>query len=1179
MSGRSRRVVQNKAAASVAAALEKLNAAKSGAKRVETFELKEEEAVYDVVDDESYAQLANKRRIEADDFIEDDAGEGEYMDTGEDELFGSAAPDEAAAAGGKGKKRKGADKDGAAAKRQAAEEAAKASRNKERLQQMFAKAAAQKPSAAKVDDAAGDDLLEGILSGLGGDGPAPAAAAAAASRAQPAAGNAFSRGRPAAQQPAAAKTFARGSLAAGRGGAGSGGSTAAAAAAAPSRPAAASAAGLKRKLEQPPERSFSFDAGAAAAGGDADDDAELAAAEGGAAGDDAGQEFSFALPGGEPDVADNPFDASTAASGAAAAAAAAADAPAASPSAAGAAPADDDEAAPSGTPAAAAAAGGRRFADDVPAGPGAAASPATGWMEVYGQEGEEQRGGAAAAAAAAAADGAAVEAGPDGLEADGQGGVPFFFMDAYESYDRPDTVYLFGKVASSSSGSSTPSKSPGSSSSAATWQSCCVVVPNLHRSVLFVPAPSVFDDASGELAALEAAVAADPSRRMELLQALHARCGELKAEIRALMLSHGVKAMRLMPVKRSYAFEDPAIPQREQWVLKVRYSAALPALPLGLSGSHFVAVAGAQTSSLEALLVKRGLRGPGWATLTSPTRREGSGMVSWCKVELLLANAKAIQPAAPGTPLAGRPAPPLTVASLSLRLHMDPKSRSQEILAASVVHLAGVSPDAPTPKSVWGSPQALRHFSVVRKLEGRPWPAGFEALVASENASPRGRLNGGAMLATAPNERALLGCLLARLAAVDADVLLGHNIGAFELAVLLGRLQAHKVQLWSRLGRLKRSSFPKLTGGGHTFGGGAGPGVLSVLAGRLLCDTYLSARELVREVDYTLATLARSLLGQARSEVAPAELPARFESAQGLRQLLLLGESDAWLALGLAFTLSVLPLSKQLSVVSGSLWSRTLQGARAQRIEMLLLHEFHARKFILPDKLSQRDRAALAEQRAAAAASGKRKAKKKAAAAEEEEYEGPAPPDDELEPEEEEQGAQPAAAAVGLSKKSGGKGPQYAGGLVLEPKRGLYDSFVIMLDFNSLYPSIIQEYNICFTTVKRPAPGELAALPSGADAGGAGQLAPLPTVIQGLVRRRREVKAQMKHCRDPVLLQQLTIRQQALKLTANSMYGCLGFNNSRFFARPLAELITSQGRDILASTVDLVQELGLPGLQ
>lgn len=46
-----------------------------------------------------------------------------------------------------------------------------------------------------------------------------------------------------------------------------------------------------------------------------------------------------------------------------------------------------------------------------------------------------------------------------------------------------------------------------------------------------------------------------------------------------------------------------------------------------------------------------------------------------------------------------------------------------------------------------------------------------------------------------------------------------------------------------------------------------------------------------------------------------------------------------------------MPLSMQAGL-SGSLWGKALLGQRAQRIEMLLLHEFYARKFLLPDKLS-----------------------------------------------------------------------------------------------------------------------------------------------------------------------------------------------------------------------------------
>jgi DNA polymerase alpha subunit A len=166
-------------------------------------------------------------------------------------------------------------------------------------------------------------------------------------------------------------------------------------------------------------------------------------------------------------------------------------------------------------------------------------------------------------------------------------------------------------------------------------------------------------------------------------QLLHGRCTELKGELRALMLRHGIKSMRLVPVKRSYAFEDGAIPARSQWVIKVRrprarhlhrlvqalhglilaacpslvsrhttrhartthavaaaaaaaalvqvrYPNSLPTLPMGLSGATFSAIAATNQSPLEALLLKRRLRGPGWCLLSGAVRKEAGAMVREC---------------------------------------------------------------------------------------------------------------------------------------------------------------------------------------------------------------------------------------------------------------------------------------------------------------------------------------------------------------------------------------------------------------------------------------------------------------------------------------------------------------------------------------------------------------------
>ncbi|KAG2444014.1 hypothetical protein HYH02_009213 [Chlamydomonas schloesseri] len=1154
-----RQPVQNSAAAKAKGALEQLRAAREGGlKRALAYEVKAEEAVYDVVDEQQYAEIVKKRR-DAGDFVVDDDGAG-YHDIGEDDYF-QERPDEedaeeeeedAKQAGKKRKKEQGKrGKDGEAGGN---------------IGSMFRKAAAARAipgiggrggaggSGPKPTDAAADEMLDNILGDILADAGVPGAVKPAAPP-LPYAAPAPVVARPMVP-PAAAAMRGVGAVAPMAVPRPFGGMPArpvsglAAVAALTASGRGASAATTAVTPSGAIKREPMAQAAAAAAPGPVADAAAAADV------DDGDMHMNDAADGGGADDMDI--------GGVAAATAGVkqedveVDVKLPPPSAASAGGAG---AAAGGKPA------GRNFMD-APATPldGAAVQRAEDvWDEMYGGTAGDDA--AAAAAPVEAPSPAPVATTPGGGDAasgaaplplDSNGMLPFYCLDAYENPDaRPGEVMLFGKI----------------EAEGGRWQSCAVAVRGLQRTLIVVPRRDVFEDGDGAIAALHAVVKADPARKPELMKMLQERCGPLRDEVRALLTKAGVGAMRMVPVRRSYAFESREVPHGEQWVIKVRYPGHMPALQLPASGSFsgktYCAIFGANQSTLESLSLKRRIKGPGWMGVLNPTRVEYGNQTTWCKVEVAVEGGKRLLTADKGLApdAAGRAPPPLTVASLCLKTSIHPTSHQHEIVAASVVHLSGVSPDAPLAAKDWSNPQRLRSFSIVRRLDGQGWPAGMEAAAAAENATPRGRANSGPANANGPlvalqaSERSLLTCLLARLQSLDADVLVGHNVAAFDLTTLLSRMQHHKVPLWSRIGRVKKTEFPRLTGGGHTFGGGAGAGVMATVAGRLMCDTYMSARELVKSVDYTLGTLAQSLLGQSRSDPLAGSnagnnsgLGACFASAEGVLRLLRHGESDAWLALGIMFHLSVLPLTKQLSVLSGQLWSRTLAGQRAARIEMLLLHEFHGRKFIVPDKQSYKDK------------------QRRAAAEAEEDFDAGGGGDDEDGEGgggkgKKGKGGKGAAAAAAAAPS--GNGPKYAGGLVLEPKKGLYDKVVIILDFNSLYPSIIQEYNICFTTVQRPEDGSLPPLPDPATA--ANGLAPLPAVLQALVNRRRQVKAAMANERNPVTRQQLQVRQQAIKLTANSMYGCLGFGASRFYAQPLAELITAQGRSILSSTVDLVQ--------
>lgn len=276
-----------------------------------------------------------------------------------------------------------------------------------------------------------------------------------------------------------------------------------------------------------------------------------------------------------------------------------------------------------------------------------------------------------------------------------------------------------------------------------------------------------------------------------------------------------------------------------------------------------------------------------------------------------------------------------------------------------------------------------------------------------------------------------------------------------------------------------------------------------------MCEIQLGSGNTRREID---------------NEVA---LKTWAQSREGLMNYLSHCETDTYFIAAIAIKLQMLPLTKVLTNLAGNSWARTLSGTRAERNEYILLHEFHKHKYICPDKIFGKSR-------------------------------GRGPEDED-------------ADEAGEGKKRS----KFTGGLVFEPERGLYDKFVLVMDFNSLYPSIIQEFNICFTTVDRPASSNTS---SGLEDDKVPELPVeqaqgiLPRLIATLVNRRRAVKSLMKDPRTtPAEHTTYDIKQLALKLTANSMYGCLGYTKSRFYARPLAMLTTYKGREILLSTRELAE--------
>ncbi len=139
-----------------------------------------------------------------------------------------------------------------------------------------------------------------------------------------------------------------------------------------------------------------------------------------------------------------------------------------------------------------------------------------------------------------------------------------------------------------------------------------------------------------------------------------------------------------------------------------------------------------------------------------------------------------------------------------------------------------------------------------------------------------------------------------------------------------------------------------------------------------------------------------------------------------------------------------------------------------------------------------------------------------------------------------------------------------AGGTVLEPAPGFFEN-VLVLDFRSLYPSIIRTFNIDPLAHARaeahPSPDDVMA-PNGArftrDAG------ILPEILARYAREREQALAAGDETAAYVY-----------KILQNSFYGVLGSEGCRYARTELAGAITSFGKQFLHAARDFFEERSL----
>jgi len=146
------------------------------------------------------------------------------------------------------------------------------------------------------------------------------------------------------------------------------------------------------------------------------------------------------------------------------------------------------------------------------------------------------------------------------------------------------------------------------------------------------------------------------------------------------------------------------------------------------------------------------------------------------------------------------------------------------------------------------------------------------------------------------------------------------------------------------------------------------------------------------------------------------------------------------------------------------------------------------------------------------------------------------------------------------------------GGYVHSIEPGLYD-MVAVLDFKSMYPSLMIKYNICFTTISED--GEIISPNGTRFVSPERKRGLIPELLEDLMRTRDKYKLMMRNETDPGRKRYLNSMQSQVKILMNSFYGVFASSFYRFTDQNIGSSITAFARETIKGIINDLNSRGI----